>query len=227
MSTLHALICAFNEAKTVGEVVTRTRPHVARVTVVDDGSADGTSALAEAAGAAVLRHETNRGKGAAVRTGLDAILATDATHVLFIDADRQHDPAEIPRLAAAAAGGAGVVIGSRFAEKEAIPRHRYLANAIGGRVLSLFAGVRLEDTQSGYRLIDADLLRRITIEREDFAIETEILLKAVGLGARVAYVPIRAIYFADRRSRFRPIRDTVRISMAALRFRFFGTKRAR
>lgn len=215
-----ALVCAFNEEPTVAEVVRRTSAHVSSVLVVDDGSGDGTAAAAEAAGAIVIRHERNRGKGAAVRSGLATILAGPASHVLFIDADLQHDPDEIPSLLAAAEAGADVVVGSRFAEKSRIPRHRYLANAIGSRILSLFAGAYLEDTQSGFRLIAADLLRRIEIEREDFAIETEILLKAVGLGARVSYVPIRAIYFAERQSRFRPIRDTVRISLAALRFRF-------
>lgn len=217
---VQALICAFNEARTIREVVARTREHARRVLVVDDGSSDATAAESEVAGAEVIRHPVNLGKGAAVKTGLAAILTTDATHVLFIDADLQHDPAEIPKLLASAEAGAGVVIGSRFSEKESMPRHRYLANAMGSRVLSLFAGVRLEDTQSGFRLIAADLLRRIEIEREDFAIETEILLKAVALGAAVSYVPIHAIYFPDRRSRFRPVRDTVRISVAALRIRF-------
>lgn len=215
-----ALVCAFNEAGSVAEVVRQALAHVPRVLVVDDGSTDGTAAKAEAAGAVTLRHERNFGKAAAVRTGLRAILEGPATHVLFLDADLQHDPAEIPRFLEAAQGGAGVVIGSRFADRDAIPRHRYLANAIGSRILSLFAGLRLEDTQSGFRLVDASLLRRMDVEGEDFAIETEILLKAVALGARVAYVPIKAIYIPGRCSRYRPVRDTVRISLAALRFRF-------
>jgi glycosyltransferase involved in cell wall biosynthesis len=208
---IHAIVCAFNEAGTVGKVVAGTAPHVERVWVVDDGSRDGTSAAARQAGANVVAHGRNRGKGAAVRSGLAAVLATEATHVLFIDADLQHDPAEIPSLRAAAEAGAGIVIGSRFGHKDQIPRHRYLANAIGSRILSVFAGARLEDTQSGFRLVRADLLRAMTIEREDFAIETEILLKAIAL---------RAIYFEGRRSRFRPVRDTVAISLAALRLRF-------
>lgn len=216
---VHALVCAYNEAPTVGQVVTQLLPRVTRVTVVDDGSKDATSEVARAAGAQVLRQEPNQGKSAAVRTGLQAILASDATHVLFIDADLQHDPAEVPQFLEAARAGAPFVIGSRFAEKSLIPRHRYLANAIGGWFLGLFAGVRLEDTQSGYRLVEAGLLRRIPLEWEGFGLETEMLLKAVALDAKVAYVPIRAIYIEGRQSRFRPIRDTVRISLAALRFR--------
>ena len=219
---IHALICAFNEAETVGEVVRRTQPRVERVWVVDDGSSDGTAEAAAEAGAEVCRHSVNRGKGGAVITGLQAILSTEASHVLFIDADLQHDPEEIPAFVAAAEAGADLVVGSRFAQKDQIPRHRYLANAIGSRILSMFAGTRLEDTQSGYRLIRADTLRRITIEKDDFSIETEILLKCVGEGATLAYVPIRAIYFEERQSRFRPIRDTIRISMTALRLRFLG-----
>ena len=100
MVTLCALIAAFNEEAHVARVVKGTAPYASPVVVVDDGSTDDTAARARAAGAIVIRHEQNRGKGCAIRTGLEYALTQDRSHVLFLDADLQHDPAEIPRLIA-------------------------------------------------------------------------------------------------------------------------------
>jgi glycosyltransferase involved in cell wall biosynthesis len=120
-----AVIAAFNEGPHIGEVVLGTRPHVDAVIVVDDGSADDTAAAAQAAGAEVVRHAGNRGKGVAVRSGLAAARGRGFSHVLLMDGDLQHRPADVPRLIEAAAGDADVIVGARELRPAQMPASRY------------------------------------------------------------------------------------------------------
>lgn len=215
-----ALIPAFNEARTIGEVVRGTAPHVARVLVVDDGSTDGTGEAAQAAGAEVVRLEPNGGKGTAVRAGLSRVLATDATHVLFMDGDLQHRPVEVPALLAeAAASGAAMVIGERVFVRERMPASRYWANVIGSWALATLMGVDLRDTQSGFRVVRTDVLRTIDIEATGYEFETELVVKLARRRAHLARVPIAAVYGAEK-SKIRPVRDTSRNIILALVYRF-------
>src|ERR1700730_14401136 len=125
MVTLCALIAAFNEEAHVADVVKGSAPHASPVVVVDDGSTDSTAARARDAGAIVISHEQNRGKGGAIRTGLEYVLRQDCSHVLLLDADLQHDPAEIPRLVARAEQSHGdLVIGEREFRRDAMPAAR-------------------------------------------------------------------------------------------------------
>ena len=216
-----ALIPALNEAGTIREVVAGVLPHVGSAVVVDDGSADETSALAEAAGAVVLRHECTRGKGQAVRTGLHHILARPgADYVLMLDGDMQHRPDEAPRLIAAAVEtGADLVVGVRRFERSSMPSSRYHANVIGSRALSSFVGVPLEDTQCGYRLFHVGLLKRMRLRATGYDIETEMLIRAGRLGGLITQVPVSAVYGAGR-SKLRPVRDTTRTCFRAVYYRY-------
>ncbi len=214
-----ALVPAFNAEATVGAVVRGLKEAVDRVVVVDDGSSDGTAEAAAAAGADVLRRPQNGGKGAAIRTGLEWILASPATHVAFVDADGQHDPDDLPALLAAARAGDDFVIGSRMADPDAIPRYRYRTNEIGSQVLSRMTGLDVEDAQSGYRVVSADLLRRLALNARGYIIETEMLLKAAPHLKRFRHVPVRAIYGGP--SHYRPFRDTWIISWGAVYYKVF------
>jgi glycosyltransferase involved in cell wall biosynthesis len=216
-----ALVPAYQAESTVAAVVRGIRESVSHVLVVDDGSSDRTAAEAESAGAEVLRRGRNGGKGAAVRTGLEHLLATDATHVAFVDADGQHDPADLPQLLEAARNGAKFVIGSRMAETEAIPAYRYRTNEIGSRILTRMTGLEVEDAQSGYRVVSSDVLRRLALNARGYIIETEILLKAARYVDRFTHVPIRAIYGGH--SHYRPFRDTWIISWGAVYYKVFET----
>ncbi len=214
-----ALVPAYEAESTVAAVVRGIRGSVARVLVVDDGSSDRTAAEAESAGAEVLRRGTNGGKGAAVRSGLERLLATDATHVAFVDADGQHDPADLPTLLDAARNGAQFVIGSRMGEPDAIPAYRYRTNEIGSRILTRMTGLEVEDAQSGYRVVSSDVLRKLALNASGYIIETEILLKAARHVDRFTHVPVRAIY--GGRSHYRPFRDTWIISWGAVYYKVF------
>jgi len=216
-----ALIPALNEAATIAQVVAEIQPHVTGVVVVSDGSQDATSDLARAAGATVLSHDDTRGKGQAVRTGLAHILASaDADYVLILDGDRQHLPAEAPRLIQAArSSGADLVVGERQFNRDAMPASRYYANVVGSRALSSFMGSSVRDTQCGYRLFRAAMLRRLPLRSTGYDIETEMLVKVGRLGGRIVNVPITAVYNGAP-SKLRPVRDTTRTCFRAVYYRY-------
>jgi hypothetical protein len=140
--------------------------------------------------------------------------------VLLLDGDMQHRPDEAMQLIAAAADtGADAVLGERQFYREQMPASRYHANRVGSRVLSWFIGVRLRDTQCGFRVFRVDALRAIRLTASGYEIETEMLVKVRRRGGRLASVPITAVY-ANERSKLRPVRDTTRTCFLAVYYRF-------
>lgn len=216
MSDHLILIPAFNEAATIEAVVLGARRHGA-VLVVDDGSADDTAALATRAGADVLRLSRRQGKGEALRRGFAEGLARGAERVVTLDGDGQHDPDEIPRLlAAAAALPDAMVIGGRLGRGAAggdrvIPSGRLSAMRVAGFFIDWLTGHPLADTQSGFRVYPAPLLRALRPGRGGFVFESEVLIRAAAGGWRLHETPVTARHFAGRRSRFRPVRDGVAV----------------
>jgi len=201
--------------------VTGVRPYVQAVVVVDDGSADDTAARAEAAGARVIRHAENRGKGHAVRSGLAQILSLDFSHVLLMDGDGQHRPEDVPKmLEAARTSEADLVVGARVFDKAQMPRSRYYSNTIGSRALSSFIGSPIDDSQSGFRLIRCEVLRGLTLTATGYEIETEMLIKLARKGVRMTSVPVTLSYGA--KSKLRPVRDTTRTCFLAVYYRFLS-----
>jgi glycosyltransferase involved in cell wall biosynthesis len=220
MLRVQALIPAFNEAGTIGQVVRGVSPYVAAVCVVDDASTDGTADAARSAGAEVMVNPGVRGKGAAIRAGLARVLDRDCTHVLLIDGDLQHLPAEAPLLIVEAERtGADVVLGERRFDRWSMPAPRYHANRIGSVALSRFLGAAISDTQCGFRLFKVGALRGLRLRARGYDIETEMLVKVRRRGGRIACVPITAVY-AGRRSKLRPVRDTTKTCFLAVYYRF-------
>jgi glycosyltransferase involved in cell wall biosynthesis len=214
---LAIVIPAFNEAETIAAVVAGVRAAcpAAAVLVVDDASTDETVARAAAAGAsAVLRTWPRAGKGAALRAGFAAALADGAELVATLDADGQHDPADLPRLLAAGrAAPDGLILGDRLApgSGDRIPGLRLGAIRAADVILRWLARTAVRDTQCGFRVYPATLLRALPLYREGFVLETEVLLGAARLGYRLVSVPVRAIYPPGRASRFRALADGTRI----------------
>ena len=217
-----AVIAAFNEGPHIGEVVLGTRPHVDAVVVVDDGSTDDTVAAAEAAGAEVVRHPVNRGKGVAVRSGLAAVRGRGFSHVLLMDGDLQHRPSDVPRLLAAAAAGdadADVIVGARSFDRSQMPASRYWSNVIGSWALGRLVGVPVRDTQSGFRLIRLAALEPLALTSTGYEIETEMLIRLARHKAVVREVAV-ALAYDGAPSKIRPVRDTTRTCVLALYYRF-------
>lgn len=214
---MFALIPAHNEAPRVAPVIEGARRHLS-VIVVDDGSADDTAAVAEAAGAEVLRQPGNRGKGEALKAGFRQALAADAEAVVTLDADGQHDPAEIPAfLAAHERSGAELVIGVR--EFRDMPPARRLANLLGKQVLHWATGQEIPDNQSGYRLVGRRLMEAaLASEEPGFGFEVEMIVECARRGWGISWVPIRTIY-GEEKSHINPLTHLGRFLRLAWRIR--------
>lgn len=207
-----AVIPAFNEAKTVAEVVRRTVGLVERTIVVDDGSSDGTLASVEGLGVQTIRHDRNRGKGESLLTGIRAAKEAGCDYVVTLDADGQHSPECIPQLVAIA-DPKTIVLGSRTAADDAIPLVRYSANQTANFFISWAAGHWMSDTQCGFRVYPVGLFREVRLQRgraSGFVLESEVLIEACRAGYKVTAVPVPALYDSvlQRPSHFRPVRDT-------------------
>jgi UDP-N-acetylglucosamine---dolichyl-phosphate N-acetylglucosaminyltransferase len=206
-----ALIPAFNEAARVADVVTRTRPHVREVVVIDDGSVDETANVAQAAGARVIRHEQNKGKGAAIVTALECFDKSDAEFAILLDADGQHDPAEIPKfIDAAKESGAAIVVGTRMSDTKEMPLVRLWTNQFTSWVTGKLARQKISDSQCGFRLLRHSVLRDLKLSTARFETETEMLIQAGRAGHKIVGVAIRTIYETGRASHIHPLHDTAR-----------------
>lgn len=212
------LIPSYNGGENLFQVLRDLRPLALRVLVVDDGSTDGSAERARGLGAEVLVLPKRSGKGSAVRRGLEVLLGGDPPEwVLFMDSDGQHLPEEVPRFLEAMDGDTDFLLGSRMQEAGRFPRYRFLTNRIGSEVLRWMSGQAVPDTQCGFRAARTALIGAMALESTGFEIETEMLLKALRVGARWRAVPISAVY-EDQGSHFLPVADTFRICMAALRY---------
>jgi glycosyltransferase involved in cell wall biosynthesis len=222
MMRVCAVLPALDEERAIGTVILSLRPHVDAVLVVDDGSTDDTSEEAGRAGATVIRHARNRGKGCALRTALTWVLQRSYTHVLLMDADGQHTAADVPAMIAAGGDDAvDLVVGERVFSRRDMPGPRYYANLIGSWALSKFIGVPVADTQSGFRLIRCDALRGVGLTARGYEIETEMLIRLTRRGARLRRVPVQTVYGAGS-SKLRPVRDTTRTCLLAVKYRFLS-----
>lgn len=219
-----ALIPAFNEAPYIADVVERTRRHVAEVVVIDDGSGDGTADLARAAGATCMQSSRNSGKASALRTGLAFARERKFTHVITLDGDGQHSPEDIPlMIRVAEETGADLIIGARSFDRARMPRPRYFSNVIGSRLASALVGHEILDSQCGFRLFRLDKLDGAKLRSRCYELEMEILIKMARSGCTIAHAPIRTVYDAGQaRSKMKPVRDTVRVCLWSLAFRFLG-----
>lgn len=204
------IIPGYNEEKRIAGVVRGIRKHCSDAVVVDDGSIDRTASEAEAAGAHVLRHRFNRGKGAALETGFRYAAEKKYDFVVTIDADGQHDPDDVPGLVAEyVSTGKPVIIGNRMANPGNMPLVRRWTNRFMSWLLSKEMKQSVPDTQSGYRLYRSDVLGLLATDSHGYAAESECLLRLAAAGIQIGSAPIRVIY-GDEVSRISPLQDTLR-----------------
>jgi glycosyltransferase involved in cell wall biosynthesis len=217
------LIPAYNAARSVGDVVRASKEIVRDVVVVNDGSRDDTASVARAAGAEVVDHPQNRGKGGALKTGFAHAIKNGYDVVVTLDADGQHLPREIPKfLKSREETKADLIIGGRsHLFGEMLPRRR-LANRFSAWSIAKASGTKVTDSQSGFRLYSANLLRNVRLRTEGFDLESEVIVRAGVGGFKVLTIPID-LGFVDgvSTSHYKPLKDTLRIAWTVTRARLF------
>ena len=208
------VIPAFNETTTIRQVAAGALAQADRVIVVDDGSTDGTGAALAGLPLTLLTQPCNSGKAAALWRGMRCALEAGADAIVTLDGDGQHQPADIPRLLAAHRPDR-VVVGARLHERARIPTARYRANRFANFWIAWAAGCPVADSQSGFRVYPAALLRTLaprTHRAAGFVFESEVLIAAGRRGLKIVAVPVAAIYQPGARaSHFRPVADIARI----------------
>jgi glycosyltransferase involved in cell wall biosynthesis len=217
------LIPAYNAQETLGSVLKKIEPLRGDIIVVDDGSSDETKKVASGSRAQVLEHPLNLGKGAALRTGFQYILQKDYEMVITLDADGQHDPAEIPFLLKIFQSvKPDILIASRAAEFGKMTFLRRFWNRLGVKAVARRCHADITDSQSGFRLIRTDVLKKVDFSTSRFETELELLIKACKKGFGVLSVSINTEKVDGTcSSHFKPVGDTWRVCKLFLRSLFW------
>ena len=205
-----ALICAYNEEKTVAEVIEKTLKHVDKVILVNDGSKDGTLKNVENAFRSnkrviIISYEKNQGKGHAMILGFARFLREGDDALVTLDADMQHDPKEIPVVMSMVKNGySDMVIGSRYTRKQNMPKVRVLFNVFSTLVLLLSSGGFFTDVASGFRCYSREAVKLIlpSLKTEDFGIELEILQIIREKDLKTSTVPVSCSYECGKKTNF-------------------------
>jgi len=190
-------IAAYNEARYVGSIDLQARQYVDEVIVVDDGSTDNTARVAELAGATVIRHAENRGKGTAIQSILAEAKKRNPDTLVLLDADSQHNPNEIPTLIKPISEGFDLVIGSREAQKDKTPRYRRIGQKVVLRSTRLASKANISDSESGFRALSPKAINELELKANGFAIESEMITLAADKNLKITEVPISNIYTKD------------------------------
>ena len=225
-----AVIPAYQDEKHIGDIVRRTRERLDHVVVVDDGSTDQTAQRAREAGAEVIVHNQNCGKGEAIRTGLghwfgatsssSSELNRQIRWVSLLDSDGQHLPEEIDRFMTAAVSAArpSFFIGNRMNNLAGMPFIRRVVNHYMSSQISRLCAQKIPDTQCGFRMVDRQLIPDLLGGGDRFDYDTEVLIIASRKGYRIESVPITTVY-SDQVSKIRPLRDSIRFFKLMWRYR--------
>lgn len=204
-------IPAFNEEKTIGSIVSRSKMYGTQIVVCDDGSVDRTSAEASKNGAIVMTHIRNMGKGAALKSLLQEASKFHPDVIVTLDADGQHDPSDIPILITPVIHNkADVVVGCRFNGENHIPFYRRLGNSLLSRMTNWSAGTSIQDTQSGFRAYSSRVVPWISITENGMGVDSEILINLAKKGFRIEERNISVIYGGDT-STLNPVNHIIRV----------------
>jgi glycosyltransferase involved in cell wall biosynthesis len=202
-SKIVAIVPAYNEERFIGSVVLKAALHAQTVIVVDDGSSDATADIALAAGAMVIRHSVNLGKGAALNTGFQHAQLLNPDAVVTLDADGQHVPEEIELVVSPVLSGiSDIVVGSRYLEPHSdVPQHRVWGHRFFNTLNRGVSGLHVTDSQSGFRAFSPKALASLSFSSSSFSVESEMQLLAREHELRVSEVSITIHYLdAPKRS---------------------------
>jgi glycosyltransferase involved in cell wall biosynthesis len=217
-----AAIPCYNEETFIGDMVQQARRYVDEVIVVDDGSRDGTAAAARAAGAVVLKHETNRGYGEAIGSCFKAARDVDADILVTLDGDSQHTASEIPAvLEPVVRGEADLAIGSRFMSPDHLnhmPTYRKLGIKIITWLLNVGSETKVSDSQSGFRAYSRRLVDALPISEKGMGVSVEVIARARRARFTIREVPITCIYHRES-STMNPLTHGMSVALATLRCR--------
>lgn len=216
------IIPALNAEPTLPRVVADARSQLEPVLVIDDGSRDATGEVARAAGAVVIRHEKNRGKGGALKTGFAWAMKNGFDGVITLDADGQHLATEIPKFVRERErSGADLIIGGRAHLFGEMLVRRRMANRFSAKCIAMTSGASITDSQSGFRFYSANLIRSVELRTDGFDMESEVIVRAGRRGLQVVTIPID-LGFVDgiATSHYKPVKDTIRIAWTVARARF-------
>jgi glycosyltransferase involved in cell wall biosynthesis len=202
-----AALPAYNEERSIAKMVLGCKKYVSKVVVIDDGSSDATSEIAEALGAYVVRHKQNGGYGAALQSCFEVARKLNADRLVIIDSDGQHDPSEIPKLLEPIEAGAELVIGSRFCNGNGmnVPAYRKVGMKVLDTVTKAAGGINVTDSQSGFRAYGSRAIKTIRIDQSGMSAGSEILLQAKDNNLKVAEVEIHCRYDVEDASTENPI----------------------
>jgi glycosyltransferase involved in cell wall biosynthesis len=214
-----ALIPAYREENHIFDVAKRVLAQLDHVLILDDGSPDATAEKARDAGAEVISHEVNRGKGAAIKTGLRVLSERGFQYIQILDGDGQHLPGEIPRfLEEANRSRSHIILGNRMSDTEKMPFVRKLTNQFMSWQISRVCRQYIPDTQCGFRAIHRDVAPLLFCETDAFDYETEMLLIASRAGFKISSVPVSTVY-GEEKSKIHPVRDTIKFFRLMARYR--------
>ena len=218
LDDIGVVIPAYNVEKTISPLVRQIEDFGFRkenIIVVDDGSTDGTAVRVQQSGATVVRHDTNKGKGAALKTGFSVARARKLSGVVTLDADGQHRVSEIARFLEKKADY-DMIIGYRHAVQR-MPAIRKLTNKTTSLVVSLLSRQYVPDAQCGFRYIDLKIFNNVVLKTDNYQTESEAVVKSIRYKFRIGSVPISTVY-DNEQSHIRPFIDTVRFINMAVRF---------
>ncbi len=214
-----AVIPSYNVGERLRNVLSKTLGHLPkdRIYVVDDGSTDNTAEVVRRAGVTRLFHRKNTGKGAALRTGISHALDDGVEAVFIIDGDGQHDPDRIPFfLTVMDESRCDAVLGVRQFPLGRMPFDRIISNTLSSWIVSATVKQKIHDSQCGYRLYRAEVLRQMQIVSDKFEVETEMLIKTIQMGFRVQTCDIPTVYFGSG-SHIHRLTDTYRFCRLILK----------
>lgn len=218
-----AIIPAYNEEVALGSIILRTLQYVDEVIIVNDGSDDKTVDVARLAGAEIINHATNLGKGEALKSGFSAI--GDADVVVTIDADGQHNPDEIPSLIKPILeDGADLVNGSRYMNgpEENTPAYRRVGQQVLDNATNISAGIKVTDSQSGFRAFSPAACKVFRFYDTGFGIESEMLVDVAEAGLKIVEVPITVRYDVDGSTK-NPVTHGVGVLLKIIKDKIFRT----